>query len=293
MKRTTMNRRTTIEKAVRTAAIIVLFAVSAAAYGQDRQLVVLHTNDTHSTILPLSPNLADTMRADRGGFLRRISMLKEERRQHPDLLLFDSGDFSQGSPYYSMYKGEVEAELMNRMGYDAGTIGNHEFDFGLETMADVFGRLNFPIVCSNYDFRGTVVEGKVKDYVILKRNGLKVGVFGLAPKLSGLVANDNCVGVTYQDPIAEAQRVVGILQKKKCDVIILLSHLGWNSANGANDQQLIAATRGIDLVLGGHSHTFFEELQYVKNLDGKMIPVDQNGKHAIFVGKMVLDFKKK
>ena len=287
------NRYQATGNAVRTAAMLLLLLTTVAVYGQDKQLVVLHTNDTHSTILPLSPNLADTMRADRGGFLRRITMLNEERKQNPDLLLFDSGDFSQGSPYYSMYKGEVEAELMNRMGYDAATIGNHEFDFGLENMAFVFRKLDFPIVCSNYDFRGTAVEGTVKDYLILKRKGMKIGVFGLAPKLDGLVAKDNCAGVEYLDPIAEAKRVVAILQKKKCDVIILLSHLGWNSSNGANDQELIAATRGIDLVLGGHSHTFFEELKYVKNLDGKPIPVDQNGKHAIYVGKMLLDMKKK
>lgn len=287
------NRYQATGNAVRTAAMLLLLLTTVAVYGQDKQLVVLHTNDTHSTILPLSLNLADTMRADRGGFLRRITMLNEERKQNPDLLLFDSGDFSQGSPYYSMYKGEVEAELMNRMGYDAATIGNHEFDFGLENMASVFRKLNFPIVCSNYDFRGTAVEGTVKDYLILKRKDMKIGVFGLAPKLDGLVAKDNCVGVEYLDPIAEAKRVIAILQKKNCDVIILLSHLGWNSANGANDQELIAATRGIDLVLGGHSHTFFEELQYVKNLDGKPIPVDQNGKHAIYVGKMLLDMKKK
>ncbi|MBP3827522.1 MAG: metallophosphatase [Prevotella sp.] len=260
---------------------------------QNKQLVVLHTNDTHSTILPLNPNLADTMKAGRGGFIRRIAMLKEERKKNPDLLLFDSGDFCQGSPYFTLYKGDVEVGLMNMMGYDAGTIGNHEFDFGLDAMAKMFKNLNYPIVCSNYDFTGTVVEGLVKDYVILKRNGMKIGVFGLSPALSGLVSNDNCVGVKYLDPVKEANRVVDILKKKKCDVIICISHLGWQDSYKDGDEYLVSGTRGIDLVLGGHSHTYFETLRYVKNLDGKEIPVDQNGKHALFVGKMVLEMSKK
>ena len=260
---------------------------------QNKQLVVLHTNDTHSTILPLNPNLADTMKAGRGGFIRRIAMLKEERRKNPDLLLFDSGDFCQGSPYFTLYKGDVEVGLMNLMGYDAGTIGNHEFDFGLDAMAKMFRNLNYPIVCSNYDFTGTVVEGLVKDYLILKRNGMKIGVFGLSPALSGLVSNDNCVGVKYLDPVKEANRVVDILKKKKCDVIICISHLGWQDSYKDGDEYLVSGTRGIDLVLGGHSHTYFETLRYVKNLDGKEIPVDQNGKHALFVGKMVLEMSKK
>lgn len=260
---------------------------------QNKQLVVLHTNDTHSTILPLNPNLADTMKAGRGGFIRRIAMLKEERRKNPDLLLFDSGDFCQGSPYFTLYKGDVEVGLMNLMGYDAGTIGNHEFDFGLDAMAKMFKNLNYPIVCSNYDFTGTVVEGLVKDYVILKRKGMKIGVFGLSPALSGLVSNENCVGVKYLDPVKEANRVVDILKKKKCDVIICISHLGWQDSYKDGDEYLVSGTRGIDLVLGGHSHTYFETLRYVKNLDGKEIPVDQNGKHALFVGKMVLEMSKK
>ena len=275
------------------AMIAMLSFLSLTASGQDKQLVILHTNDTHSTIYPLNPNLADTMKAGRGGFIRRITMLREERKKNPDLLLFDSGDFCQGSPYFTMYKGDVEVELMNLMGYDAGAIGNHEFDFGLENMARMFRKLNFPILCSNYDFTGTVVEGTTRDYLILKRNGLKIGVFGLSPMMDGLVSTENCVGVRYLDPIEQANRVVTILKKKKCDVIICISHLGWSTLNGVDDQKLIAATTGIDLVLGGHTHTYFKTLQYVKNLEGKEIPVDQNGKHALFVGRMVLDFKKK
>ena len=131
-----------------------------------KHLTILHTNDTHSCVMPLSVHLADTLQAGRGGFLRRIAMLKEERRKDPGLLLFDSGDFCQGSPYYTLFKGDVESGLMNMMHYDAGTIGNHEFDFGLENMARVFKRLNFPIVCANYRFHEYGLDKIVKPYVI-------------------------------------------------------------------------------------------------------------------------------
>ena len=141
------------------------------AFGQNKKLIILHTNDTHSQIYELNPNMADTIRAGRGGFLRRINLLKEERAKNPDLLLFDSGDFSQGSPYYTMFKGDVEIGLMNRMHYDAVTIGNHEFDFGLDNMTRLFKMANFPVVCANYDFTGTELAKIVKPYIIIKRNG--------------------------------------------------------------------------------------------------------------------------
>ena len=282
-----------VKTAARLLPIIMLCLLPSRGLAQSKQLTILHTNDTHSAIYPLNPNLADTMLAGRGGFLRRIDMLKEERQKDPDLLLFDSGDFSQGSPYYTMYKGDVEAELMNRMHYDAGTIGNHEFDFGLENMARLFRMLNFPIVCANYDFTGTPAEGTTKPYIILKRKGVKIGVFGLSPKMKGLVSDDNCSGVKFLDPIETAKKMVDVLKAKKCDLIICLSHLGWEMKGNFDDHQLVQQTRGIDLVLGGHSHTYLEKLEYVNNLDGKPVPVDQNGKHAIFIGKMLLTMGKK
>ncbi|WP_414703547.1 bifunctional metallophosphatase/5'-nucleotidase [Prevotella sp.] len=270
---------------------LMLLAIVTGTMAQ-KQLVILHTNDTHSTIFPLNVNLADTMKAGRGGFMRRVAMLEQERKAEPELLLFDSGDFSQGSAYYTMFKGDTEIELMNLMHYDAVTIGNHEFDFGLENMARIFKKANFPIVCANYDFTGTVVEGLVKPYVIVKRKGLRIGVFGISPKMDGLVDKTKCQGVKFLDPATEAQKIVNTLRKQKCDLIICLSHLGWQ-VRGIDDEQLIKNTKGIDLVLGGHSHSFFEKLEYAKNKDGKDVPVDQNGKHAIFVGKMVLDMVKK
>ena len=272
---------------------MLLLFMAMGAYAQ-KHLEVLHTNDTHSCIMPLNPNLADTAVAGRGGFLRRVAMIKEERAKNPDLLLIDSGDFSQGSPFYTMFKGDVEVGLMNLMGYDAATIGNHEFDFGLENMARIFKMAKFPIVCANYDFTGTCVEGLVKPYVIIKRNGLKIGLFGLSPQLEGLVDLSKCKGVTYLDPIEVGNRVAAELKHdKKCDVVICVSHLGWLRPDEMGDQKVLASSKDIDLVLGGHSHSYFKDLRYVNNADGKAVPVDQNGKNAMYVGKLTLSFDKK
>lgn len=268
-------------------------ALTANAKGK-KELVILHTNDTHSCVFPLNENLADTMLAGRGGFLRRLNMIKEQRAENPKLLLLDSGDFSQGSSYYTLFKGDVEVGLMNQMKYDAGTLGNHEFDFGLENMARLIKMCNFPIVCCNYDFTGTPVEGLIKPYVVLKRDGVKIGIFGLSPQMDGLVSKDNWVGVKYLDPVKKASEVVDILRnKEKVDVVICLSHLGWDMKPLIDDAQLISATHGIDLVLGGHSHTYMEEMERVKNAEGKIVADDQNGKHGLFVGKIKLELKKK
>lgn len=272
--------------------ISILLAFASVGMAQPKQLVILHTNDTHSTIFPLNVNLADTLKAGRGGFMRRVAMLNEERKKEPELLLFDSGDFSQGSPYYTLFKGDVEVGLMNQMRYDAVVIGNHEFDFGLDNMARIFRMAKFPILCANYDFTGTPVEGLVKPYVILKRKGMKIGVFGLSPAMEGLVDTAKCHGVKFLDPIVVAKDMVRTLKQRRCDLIICLSHLGWH-IRGIDDKQVIENTEGLDLVLGGHSHSFFEQLQYAKDPSGKNVPVDQNGKHAIFVGKMKLEMTKR
>ena len=272
--------------------VIIISFLSSIPVGAQKTLTILHTNDTHSTILPLNPNLADTLLANRGGYLRRIAMLKEERQKDPDLLLFDSGDFSQGSAFYSLYQGDVEVGLMNQMKYDAVTIGNHEFDFGLENMTRIFKLAKFPIVCSNYDFADTELADIVKPYVVLKRKGVKIGVFALCPPLEGLVFTKNYGPLRFLDPVEVTNQMVDILRRqKKCDYVICISHLGWERSEYP-DEQFLKQTRGVDLVLGGHTHTYFTELQYVKNADGIAVPVDQNGKHAAFVGKLLLTFNK-
>ena len=272
-------------------ALFFLFAVVATAQ-KTKEVYVFHTNDMHSRVEAFPQDYQDTLLAGKGGLVRRATFIKEQRRMHPDLLLFDSGDFSQGTPYYNLFKGEVEVKLMNEMGYDAGTIGNHEFDFGLENMARLFKLANFPIVCANYDVTGTVLEGLVKEYVILNREGLKIGVFGLGPQLEGLVAAECYGAVKCEDPVSEAQRVAAFLKEKEhCDLVICLSHLGWKD-DPYSDISLIENTRYIDLVLGGHSHSYFEKPEFYENLDGERIPLQQMGKNAAFVGKVVLKLEK-
>lgn len=280
-----------MKKTIIMAALMVLTLTAAAQ--KTKTITILHTNDTHSCILPLNPNLADTTLAGRGGYLRRIEMIRQERQRDPDLLVLDSGDFSQGSPFYSLFKGDVEIGLMNRMGVNATTIGNHEFDFGLANMARLFGMAQFPVLCANYRVTGTPLEGVVKPYTVFHVKGVKVGVFGLDPKLDGLVDAKNYGQVTYLDPVATANEMATTLRHKEhCDVVICLSHLGWTN-NGVGDQEVISRSRGIDLVLGGHSHTYFQTLRYVKDLDGREVPVDQNGKHGIYVGKIELQVKRR
>ena len=220
-------------------------------------------------------------------------MLREERQKDPELLYFDSGDFSQGSSYYTMFEGDVEIGLMNEMGIDASTIGNHEFDFGLENMARLFRKANFPIVCSNYDFADTELKDIVKPYIIITRKGVKIGVFALCPPLEGLVPAKNYGSLRFLDPAETANRMVSLLKdRKKCDLVICISHLGWQKTEYP-DQRVIENTSGIDLVLGGHSHTYMEQLEYVNNKDGRPVPVDQNGKHGAFIGKLLLSMDKR
>lgn len=254
-------------------------------------LRIVHTNDTHSCIVPISPNLSDTAQADKGGFIRRAALIRGCRMEDRDLLLFDSGDFSQGSAYYNLYKGEVEVSLMNEMKYDAATIGNHEFDFGLENMARIFRMADFPIVCANYHVEGTVLEGLVKPYIILERKGVKIGVFGLGTQLEGMVSAENYKGVTYEDPIAAANRVAAYLKKEAhCDLIVCLSHLGWD-IDGIDDTELVPSTHYIDVVLGGHSHTYFENPIVMRDADGKNVYCNQMGKNGRYVGTLQLEME--
>ena len=269
--------------------LIFVLAVSVVAKAQ-KQIVILHTNDTHSTIEPVSKFSKVKEAAGKAGSVRRATMVKQLREQNPDILLFDSGDFSQGSTFYTMYKGDVEVGLMNIMGYDAATIGNHEFDFGLDNLARLARQAKFPIVCSNCDFTGTPCQDVIKKYCVVVRDGVRIGVFGLTPKIEGLVMKENIAGVKYIDPIQATKEMVSVLRdKERCDIVVCLSHLGWKLApEYIDDQVLISSTTGIDIVLGGHSLTYMKEMEWVDNAEGKSIPVDQNGKHGAFVGKITL-----
>lgn len=254
-----------------------------------RELVILHTNDSHSRIEPVEVNSADTRSAGKGGYVRRATYINRMRAEHPDLLLFDSGDFSQGTPYYNLFKGDVEVKLMNAMKYDAVTIGNHEFDFGMDNLARLYRMAEFPVVCSNYEVTGTVLEGLVKPYLVLERNGIKIGVLGLGVKLRGMVADENCQGVIYHDPVPVANEIADLLKNQEgCDIVICLSHLGHKSSrtNPDSDQVLAVQSRNIDIIIGGHSHTYLESPEPYTNADGKEVLVTQMGKNSIYVGRL-------
>lgn len=287
-------------KRIYSLAVLLLFALSLSAQqgksgALEKQLFILHTSDTHSRIEPISREAADEY-AGMGGAVRRAGIVKQFRSKHPDMLLLDCGDVSQGTPYYNLFQGELEIKMMNLMGYDAMAIGNHEFDFGLENMARLFRLARFPIVCSNYEVVGTVLEGLVKPYIILEREGLKIGVFGLAPKLEGLVQADKSEGVVYKDPIAVAQEMSDLLGGKEgCDVVICLSHLGLQRLmpGDVDDEQLVAKTHGIDVILGGHTHTFMEKPMVYLNANGENVSLLHSGRNGVFVGEMVLTLIKK
>lgn len=260
------------------------------------KLEIYHTNDMHSRIEPFPKDYEKADMADKAGFVRRVTFIEKARKQDPDLLLFDCGDFSQGSPYYNLFKGSTEIEFMNLCKYDAATIGNHEFDFGKDNMKRIFQEGNFPFVCANYTTEGTVLEGIVKPYTILYRKGLKIGVFGLGPKLEGLVQEKNYQGIIFLDPINTANEMARRLkEEERCDLVICLSHLGWFDKDTANygDKRLASETRNIDVILGGHTHTYMTKAKRVPNLDGKIVPVTQMGKNGQWIGHLTITLEKK
>lgn len=261
------------------------FAFSLSA--QDtKKLIILQTSDVHSRIEPV--NQKGDRNYNEGGFVRRATFLDQFRKEHENVLVFDCGDISQGTPYYNMFQGEVEIKLMNRMGYDGMAIGNHEFDFGLDNMARLFKLAKFPVLCANYNLDATVLKDLVKPYIILDRFGLKIGVFGLGAKPEGLIQANKCEGVVYEDPIEVSNKVAALLKAKGCDLVLCLSHLGIQM-----DERLVAKTRNIDVILGGHSHTFMKGPKTYLNMDGKGVSIMHSGKSGVRVGRLDLTLKRK
>ena len=244
-------------------------------------LTILHTNDTHSQIEPKSNG--------QGGYARRMGLINEERKQDKHLLLLDAGDFCQGTPYFNFYKGRIEIDAMNRMRYDAATLGNHEFDNGLDTLAEVLKTAHFPVVCANYDFTGTALENIVKPFTIIRKGNLKIGVFGLGCDPKGLIADKNFKPVQFMDPYPVAQAMTDTLRAQGCDIVLCLSHMGTfgKAPEDVCDTTLVHRTRGIDAVIGGHTHQLYDHLR-VANLDGDSIPVCQMAKSGTYLGKIML-----
>lgn len=271
---------------------LLLLCTCLLTSAQEKYVVVAHSSDTHSCIEPISNNHQDKSLANKAGFARRDMMLQQLRERHKErVILVDCGDFSQGSVYYNLFKGEVEVQLMNEMKYDAVLIGNHEFDYGLENLARLIQMADFPFICTNYDFSGTPVEGLVKPYIIIERAGVRVGVLGVSPELKGLVSKKYYGKTKYRKPAKAVQPVIDLLRhKEQCDLVICLSHLGFLEREEAVPD-FIAKTEGIDVVLGGHTHSEFKEPISIKNKKGKDVVLNHIGKNGQWIGTLTIDMK--
>ena len=259
----------------------------ACSETKEHTITILHTNDTHSQVEPLEAGKRD---AFCGGYARRMGLIAQMRENNTDLILLDGGDFCQGTPYYNFYHGRVEIEAMNRMGYDAITLGNHEFDYGVDTLAKVLAFAQFPIVCANYDVTGTPLEGVVVPYTVIKRSGVRVGVFGLGVNPTSLIAEKNFAPIKYLDPIAKAQEVADILrEEEKCDVVVCLSHQGTHpmGTDRISDIELASKTKNIDVIIGAHTHKIVENL-FVENICGESVLLAQTGKAGARIGEISL-----
>lgn len=259
----------------------------AACSSATDTLVILHTNDTHSQIEPIA---AGKRNGNHAGYARRMGLIQQEREANPNLILVDAGDFCQGTPYFNFYRGRVEVDAFNRMGYDAVTLGNHEFDNGVDTLASVLRDAHFAVVSTNYDVQNTPLEGLVRPYVVLTRAGVRVGILGVGVNPNGLIAEKNFYPLRYLEPIPVVQKAADDLKKiHKCDVVICLSHLGTDAVSDEqiSDVALAKATRNIDVIVGGHTHKVVTN-RYVENLDGDSVLLSQMGKSGARIGKILL-----
>ena len=257
----------------------------------NRLLTILHTNDTHARIEPFP--LSSPRYGGLGGIARRASLVKTIRAENPNTLLLDAGDVFQGTPYFNFYKGTLDFQLMSQMGYDAMTLGNHEFDNAVSGFLDVAGEGKFPFVCANYNFGKIGMADLVQDYIIKDIDGIRVGIFGLGIDFKGLVAPTMHQGVKYIDPVRIGQFQADRLRVLyKCDYVICLSHLGYNyqDADRVSDQVIAQKVSGIDLIIGGHTHTFLDAPERVKKEDGSVTMISQVGFAGIMLGRIDVEF---
>lgn len=265
--------------------MVLLLLNTLFVFGQ-KSVVILHTNDTHSRIEPIPAT--DKVDPNKGGVLRRLNYVNEIRAENKNVLLIDAGDFLQGTPYFNLFKGVVETEAMNLMKYDVATLGNHEFDYGMEVLEKVVKKAKFPIVCSNYDFSQTAIAHIIKPYLIVEKDEIKIGIIGLGVDPDGLVATDNYKGMIYLPPLETANNLAKQLKnERQCHLIICVSHMGYQS-----DLEFAEKTRNIDIVIGGHSHTYMEKPTIVKNADNQDVTVFQTVGRGAFVGRIDVNFEK-
>ena len=293
----TIDRRKFIKSIGGTSAYLALAGIPFDGFAKKKtkHLTILHSNDLHSYLDPFPIN--DPKFPGMGGAARKASYINSVRKERgtQNLLVLDAGDIVQGSPYFNMYKGELEFKVMSKMGYDAATIGNHEFDNGLKELSKQLTHCNFPFICSNYDFTNTPLDGKTLNYKIVDKNGIKIGIFGLGVELEGLVNKNKYGNTIYLDPIEKAAEYAHLLKvKEKCDLVICLSHLGYRyRSKKVSDTVIAKRSKNIDIIIGGHTHTFLDEPVKYQNSDGKDILICQAGCYGVKMGRIDYFFQKK
>ena len=292
-----MKRRNFIQKTAASTALISLSGLGLASCSESTatKITILHTNDVHSHIEAFGPN--DGRNANKGGIARRATLVESLRNENPNTLLLDAGDIFQGTPYFNFYGGELEFKLMSMLKYDVATIGNHDFDNGINGLYAQLPHAKFDFISANYDFSNTVMDTHVKPYKTFIKQGIKIGVFGLGIELDGLVIKEAYKETAYLDPIEIAQDMSRILKTEEaCDLIICLSHLGYKykkSTSKVSDIKLAKATQDIDLIIGGHTHTFLDKPTVETNAIGKSVLVNQVGCYGLYLGKIDFYFDAK
>jgi 5'-nucleotidase len=285
-----MKRRDFIQKTAASSVLLGLSGVSLSSFStiDTKKITILHTNDTHSHIDPFpadhpkNPNM--------GGAARRAAIIESIRKEEKNVLLLDAGDIFQGTPYFNYYGGELEFKLMSMMQYDVATMGNHDFDNGIDGFYAQLPNAKFDFVSANYDFKNTVLNDIVKPYKIIIKDGIKIGIFGLGVQLDGLVDKKLYKETVYNNPIEVAQDMTRILkEEKKCDLVICLSHLGFkykDEPEKPSDIVLAQKTKNIDLIIGGHTHTFLDKPVIEKNSEGKEVLINQVGCFGVNLGRI-------
>ncbi len=291
-----MKRRNFVQKTLASTALLASGGWTLQSFSNNAKtrITILHTNDVHSHIDPFGPD--DGRNANKGGVARRASLIEAIRRENPNTLLLDAGDIFQGTPYFNYYGGELEFKLMSMLGYDAATIGNHDFDNGIDGLYAQLPHAEFEFISSNYDFSDTVLDSHVKPYKIFNKAGVRIGVFGLGIELEGLVIKKLYKETRYLDPVEIAQDIGRKLKtQEKCDLVICLSHLGYhyrNNPDKVSDLIVARSTENIDLIIGGHTHTFLPKPTIEKNAAGKNVLVNQVGCYGLYLGQIDFIFEK-
>ena len=286
-----MRRRSFIKKAMIGSAFLASGSFQLSAFDKPEllKLTILHTNDQHSRIEPFESGRFKGL----GGFAKRATLIENIRKTEEHILLLDSGDIFQGTPYFNYFGGELEFKLMSKMKYDASTIGNHDFDAGMDGLLKQLPHANFPFLTANYNFLDTPLEGQFKPYKIFQKENIRIGVFGVGIELKGLVPDKLYGNTQYQDPIKMGIKYAKILkEEEKCDYVICLSHLGYKYSNRVSDYSLAKESENIDLILGGHSHTFMEVPEEVENKKGEKVFINQVGFGGVVLGRLDIYFEK-